>query len=199
MRALAVAILLSILPIHPLGAQWHVGLEVGTVQYRGTSRDTSGSVSGAYLRPDHATTYGIRIGREIGRGVVGLRASLGTPGIAAVDGRGDLTFTDRTTGRLIELVPLFGWRVARVGAGGAFRVEGGPAIDLWDIDGEMRARLAALGAVVFEWPVAGRFTGAIRAEGTLGASVFDAAELPPELERRPTWRYGVTLGLRYRL
>jgi hypothetical protein len=30
-------------------------------------------------------------------------------------------------------------------------------------------------------------------------SWFDAGDVPPDFERRATWRYGVGLGLRYRL
>jgi hypothetical protein len=41
--------------------------------------------------------------------------------------------------------------------------------------------------------------GAARVESTLGSSVFDSADLPSPLARRPTWRYGMSLGLRYRL
>ena len=62
-----------------------------------------------------------------------------------------------------------------------------------------RRRLGALGAVAYEWPVTKRFSGAVRFEGMLSKSWFDAGDLPPEYERQVTWRYGVGLGLRYRL
>ncbi|MGH7672207.1 MAG: hypothetical protein ACREMC_04860 [Gemmatimonadales bacterium] len=195
MRVISYAALLTVLPLSLLHAQWHLGLELGSVQYRGATRDTSASAAGTHVRPDHATTLGVRVGRRFARVDVALRALLGTPGIAG--SAPGLTFTDRTTGHLLEIVPLVGVRVARVSRDGVVRLEGGPAVDVWDIDGEMRARTVVLGALAYEWPVAGRFMGSVRAEGTLGGSVFDADELPPQLEPRPTWRYGVTLGLRY--
>ena len=63
----------------------------------------------------------------------------------------------------------------------------------------MHSRVSALGALAYEWPVAGRFSGAIRLEGMLSRSWFEQGDLPPEYDLRLTWRYGVTLGLRYRL
>jgi hypothetical protein len=196
MRTVVAATVITLLSISPAAAQWHLGLEVATVEFRGATRDTSASPA-ATLRPDHATTYGIRLGRTFGVWSAALRASVGTPGVAGAAPK--LTFTDRTTGKLVEIVPLVGVRVAGLGAEGAVRVEAGPAVDLWDIDGEIRSRLAGLAAVAYEWHVAGRVMGTARVESTLGSSIFDAAELPSQLERRPTWRYGMSVGLRYRL
>jgi hypothetical protein len=196
MRALIATAVFTVISLSSAAAQWHVGLELGTVEFRGATRDSSSS-GGAALRPDHATTYGIRLGRAFGSWSAALRASVGTPGVAGVAPK--VTFTDRTTGRLIEIVPLVSIRAAALGPEGAVRIEAGPAVDLWDINGEIRSRLAGLAAVAYEWHVAGRVMGAVRIESTLGSSIFDAAELPSQLERCPTWRYGVTLGLRYRL
>jgi hypothetical protein len=64
---------------------------------------------------------------------------------------------------------------------------------------EIRARAGGLAAASYEWPVAGRFSGAVTLEGAVSKSWFAAADLPPEYERQVTWRYGVGLGLRYRL
>ncbi len=196
MRTLVVAIVITSLSICRATAQWHVGVEVATVEFRGATRDTSAS-PGATLRPDHAAMYGIRVGRTFGAWSAALRASVGTPGVAGVAPK--ITFTDRSTGRLIEIVPLVGVRAAALGAEGAVRIEAGPAMDLWDINGEIRSRLAGLAAVAYEWHVAGRVGGAVRFESTLGSSILDAAELPSQLERRPTWRYGMSFGLTYRL
>jgi hypothetical protein len=126
-----------------------------------------------------------------------VRAATGKPGVAAA--LPQVTLTDRTTGRLVEVAPLLSRRLAGFGAAGAARVEAGPAADLWSIDGEWRARLTGIAAVAYEWHLAGHVTGTVRIEGTVGSSVFDAVELPSQLERRSTWRYGTSLGLRYRL
>jgi len=75
----------------------------------------------------------------------------------------------------------------------------GPSLHLWKSEDETRSRAGAVAAAAYEWPVARRLSGAIRIEGILSKSWFDAGDLPSELERRVTWRYGVGLGLRYRL
>jgi hypothetical protein len=196
MRTIVAAGLITLLSVGHATAQWQVGVEVATVEFRGASRDTSAS-PGATLRPDHATTYAVRVGRIFGAWSAALRASVGTPGVAGAAPK--LTFTDRSTGRLIEIAPLAGRRVAAVGAEGVVRIEAGPAVDLWNINGEVRSRLAGLAAIAYEWHVAGRVMSTVRIESTLGSSVYNAAELPSQLERRPTWRYGMSLGLRYRL
>jgi len=196
MRAFVAATVITLLSVSRAAAQWHVGLELGTVEFRGATRDSTSS-PGATLRPDHATTYAIRLGRTLGSWSAALRASVGTPGVAGVAPK--VTFTDRTTGRLIEIVPLAGLQVAALGAEGVVRVEAGPAVDLWDLDGDIRSRLTGLAAVAYEWRVTERVMGAVRVESTLGSSIFDAVELPSQLERRPTWRYGMSVGLRYGL
>ena len=75
----------------------------------------------------------------------------------------------------------------------------GPSLHLWKGDDEFRQRAGAIVAAVYEWPVATRLSGAIRIEAMIAKSWFDAGDLPAELERRATWRYGVGVGLRYRL
>ncbi|MGH7608265.1 MAG: hypothetical protein ACREME_13110 [Gemmatimonadales bacterium] len=192
----AVVLLLLLAPWRPGAAQWQVGLEVGTAQYGGTTRNVTGS-DPTYVRPDHATFWGVSVGWQGERIGVTLRARTGTPGIAGA--APDFTVTDRTTGGVAELVPLLGVTLLRVGPNGRIAVEAGPALDVWDIDGDEHARFAAVLALGYDWLVAGRFRGAVRAEGALGRSIVDAGDLPPELARRATWRYGVMLGLRYRL
>ena len=91
------------------------------------------------------------------------------------------------------------FQVAGIGSSGAVRLELGPSLHLWKSEDEMRSRAGAVVAAAYEWPVVGRLTGAIRLEGILSKSWFDPGDLPSELERRATWRYGVGLGLRYRL
>jgi len=196
MRLLAVIALLVVLPNRSALGQWWTGLELGRTNYRGSAHDTSGG-AGPKLRPGDVSTFAIRVDRRLGSLGLALRASIGTPGIAA-DG-GSLVVTDRTTGQLIELATLVAVRVGGIGPSGAVRAELGPALHLWDLDDDIRSRLGALGALAYEWPVAERFSGAIRLEGTVSKSWFKEGDLPSQYDRRLTWRYGVTLGLRYRL
>ena len=97
------------------------------------------------------------------------------------------------------MAALLAVRVGGIGPSGAIRAELGPALHLWNLGDDVRAPIGALGALAYEWPVAGRFSGAIRLEGTVSKSWFEEGDLPPEYDLRLTWRYGVTLGVRYRL
>jgi hypothetical protein len=142
-------------------------------------------------------TVAFRVDRRLGRVGVAVRASLGKPGITG--DQGPVAVMDKSTGQVVEVATLVAVRVGGIGPSGAVRAEVGPALHLWNIDDDVRSRVSALGALAYEWPLAGRFSGAIRLEGTLSRSWFEEGELPPEYDLRLTWRYGVTLGLRYRV
>lgn len=195
MRALALVALLAAFPDRLVLGQWSVGLELGSTRYDGSARDTSNGTGPPTLRPGDGAMAGVRLERVMGRFGAALRASMGTPGLAASGG--DLTVIDKSVGQLIEVATLVAVRVGGIGPSGAIRAELGPALHLWDVGDEIRSRFGPVGAVAYEWPVAARFSGAIRLEGALSKSWFDAGDLPPEYERRATRRYGVTLGLRY--
>lgn len=197
MRVLLAALAITALPPRPAPGQWQIGFELGVARYGGSARDTSDGTGPPTLRPGDAATLGVRIATTVGQVGVALRGSYGKPGLLAT-GSG-LTVIDRSSGELIELASLVAVQVARVGPSGAIRAELGPALHLWKFGDDIRSRVGALGATAYEWPVADRFSGAIRVEGMISRSWFDPADLPPEYARRATWRYGVTLGLRYRL
>ena len=178
-------------------AQWYVGLEISTTRYGGSSHDTSNAHAASDGRPGDATVWHLRVGRNWGRYGVAVRGAHSTPGLA-VTGQG-LNLTDKTSGGLTEIAAIGSARVEGIGPSGAVRLEVGPALHLWNFEGDYRSRFGANGAVVYEWLLAGRLTGAVRLEGVLSKSWFDPGDVPPEYERRATWRYGVGLGLRYRL
>jgi hypothetical protein len=198
MRDLTMVLSLALAPIAGARAQWHVGLELGTTHYGGSSHDTAGTGGPETFRPGDATSVGLRVTRQFGRGRTAgaIRISYAKPGLAAA--APGIVAADKSSGELIEVTGLVAVHVAGVGSSGAVRAELGPALHLWNLGGE-RARIGALAALAYEWPVSGRFTGAIRFEGAASRSWFDAGEPPPEYDLRTTWRYGVTLGLGYRL
>jgi len=181
----------------PAAAQWGVGFEISTTQYRGSSRVATDSSGPTTLRPANATTFGLRLDRVIGRARLGLQASYAHVGLTAA--APDLTLTDNSAGQLFEGQLLVNFQVGGIGSSGAVKLELGPSLHLWKSDSETRSRAGAVAAAAYEWPVARRLSGAIRIEGILSKSWFDAGDLPSELERRITWRYGIGLGLRYRL
>jgi len=196
--SVAVLVLVAVTtPPAPVAAQWDIAFEISTTHYRGSSHDTTGSNSPLTLRPANATNVGLRLDRAIGRARAGLRASYATVGLTAA-GPG-LILTDNSTGQLLEGQLLVNFRVVGIGSSGAIRAELGPSLHLWKSGDEVRQRAGATAATAYEWPLARRLSGAIRLEGIFSKSWFDAGDLPPEFERQVTWRYGVGLGLRYRL
>lgn|SRR5574341_250229 len=197
MRGCALVVVLVTLAeatAHRAVAQWRIGLELTTSHYGGTARDTSGD---PHAHPGDAVTAGLRFERSVGHARGVLRLSYGKPGFS-LSGEG-LTITDKTAGQLIESAAMMSFRVGGIGPSGAIRAEGGPALHLWKVGDEIRSRLGALVATSYEWPVIGRCSGAIRIEGTVSKSWFDASDLPPEYRRQVTWRFGWGIGLRYRL
>jgi hypothetical protein len=200
MRALTLTILVllgSTATASRVAAQWHVGLELAATRFGGSAHDTSRGHVASNGRPGNAAMLGLRLGRDGRQFGIAVRGAYGNTGLT-VTGQ-DISVTDKSTGRLVELTAAFRIRVGGIGPSGVVRAELGPALHLWDFDGDIRSRLGAVGAAAYEWPVAGGFSGAIRLEGALSPSWFDAADLPPEYERRVTWRYGVGLGLHRRL
>ncbi|MDP3909217.1 MAG: hypothetical protein Q8Q14_02405 [Gemmatimonadales bacterium] len=177
-------------------AQWHLGIELSSSRYGGTAHDTTGT-GPPYAGPGGGTGLGIRVDKSVANVRVSLRASYSTAGFK-LSGEG-IDFSDKSTGDVLEAVLLFGIRVGGIGPSGAARVELGPALHLWNLSGEVRDRIGAVGALAYEWPIAGRVSGAVRLEGMISRSWFEAVDLPPEYERRATRRAAVSLGLRYRL
>ena len=175
-------------------AQSSLGLEIATMHYRGSAVDTSGE---PHAHPGQATSFGIRFDQGIGKMRLGLRVSYAEPGLS-ISGPG-LVVTDNSTGTLVESAAFLSFRVGGIGPSGAVRASLGPALHLWNGDGETRGRVGAIADLSYEWPIAQCFSGAVNVEGTLSKSWFNAADLPPDFERQVTWRYGWGVGLRYRL
>ncbi|OLB67281.1 MAG: hypothetical protein DMD38_10205 [Gemmatimonadetes bacterium] len=194
----AVLVFITVIAV-PAAAQWNVGFEINATHYRGSSGAANESSGPTTVRPANATTFGVRVDRAIGggRARLGLQVSYATVGLTAA--APDLTLTDNSSGEVLEGQLLLNFQVVGIGSSGAIRAELGPSLHLWKSDDETRSRAGVVVATAYEWPIASRFSGAIRLEGMLSKSWFEPGDLPSELERRVTWRYGIGLGLRYRL
>ena len=195
MRTLILTLLL-VLPAVPVGtlvAQWGASVEIGVARFGGTARDSAGTTVGPY-RP---TTFALRLDRDIGRTRFAVGVMYAKTGLAGV--MGNVAVVDYDAASLLELAPEVSIRVVRFGAGAVARVEAGPAVDVWELDGDRRTRVAARAALAVEYPLGGRFTGSIRATGVVSGSMANADEMPPGVERDATRRGGVSVGLRFRL
>ena len=195
MRTLVASLVMLGLAVEPrtAAAQWGVSAEIGAAWFRGTSRDSSGATVGPY-RP---TTFGVRLDRDLGAVRVALDVLYAAPGLAGENG--DLAFVQDGVLSLWEIVPEIGIRLGRFGVGVEARVEAGPALDLWEFNGEQRHRLGARGGLALEWPLARSLSGALRVSGAWSGSMVDPDDVPAGVERVSTRRLGVGLALRYRL
>ena len=194
MRTLVAACLVAGLVVPgTVSAQWGIAAEIGVARFGGSSRDTSGTTVGPY-RP---TTVELRLDRGRGFARVALALLYAKTGIAGE--QPGLAVVQYDLASLWEVAPQVSFRLARFGAGADVRLEAGPAVQLWQLAGESRNRVAARTAAALEWPLTGAFTGSLRVSGILSGSVFDAGDTPAGVERRATRRVGVAVGLRYRL
>jgi hypothetical protein len=193
MRTCIAILLACAVPAPALAGQWSLAPEVGLTAFSGSSRDSGGVRVG----PTRATVVGLRFGRELPRVGFGVRVLTGSSGFGATDG--DLSVIQEHQLRLVEVAGLLSWHVARVGTSSRLGLEAGPALDIWvPQDASTRSRVGAVAAVVWTFPVTARLDAAVRVEGTLTGSLFDAADLPAGAERRATWRRGVGFALRRR-
>jgi len=176
-----------------VSAQWGIAAEIGVARFGGSSRDTSGTTVGPY-RP---TTFELRLDRGLGPARVAVAVLRASTGIAGE--RPGLAVVQYDIASLWEIAPQVSFRLARFGVGVDVRLEAGPAVQLWDVAGVSRSRVAARAAAALEWPLARALSGSLRVSGLVSGSVFDAGETPPDVERRATRRFGVAVGLRYAL
>jgi len=174
-------------------AQWGVSAEIGVARFAGSSRDSSGVTVGPY-RP---TTFELRVDARLGRPRVAIAVLYAKTGIAGE--QPGLAVVQYEIASLWEVSPQVSFLLARFGVGVDVRLEAGPALQLWNLDGASRTRLGGRAAAVVEWPLARDLTGSLRVSGVSSASVFDAADTPSGVERRATRRLGVAVGLRYQL
>src|SRR2546427_4358869 len=150
MRGGVALLVLVVGPAAPATAQWHIGLELSTTHYRGSSHDTTNGGRPSTFRPANATTFGLRVDRAVGRARLGLDASYAGVGLTAA-GPG-LTLTDNSTGQLLEGQLLVNFPVVGIGSSGAIRAELGPSLHLWKSDDETRYRAGGVVATAYEWP-----------------------------------------------
>ena len=195
MRTLAatcIAVGLAVAP-RPSSAQWGIAAEIGVARFAGSSRDSSGVTVGPY-RP---TTFELRVDARLGPPRVAIVVLYAKTGIAGQ--QPGLAVVQYDIASLWEVSPQVSFLLTRFGVGVDVRLEAGPALQLWNLDGESRTRLGGRAATVVEWPLARDLTGSLRVSGVSSESVFDAADTPSGVERRATRRFGVAVGLRYQL
>jgi len=110
-------------------AQWGVSAEIGVARFAGSSRDSSGVTVGPY-RP---TTFELRADRGLGPARVALAVLYAKTGIAGE--QPGLAVVRYDIASLWEVSPQVSFLLARFGVGVDVRLEAGPALQLWNLDG----------------------------------------------------------------
>ena len=192
MRTCIAILLVGVAAAPALAGQWSIAPEVGLVAFAGTSRDSAG----VRIGPTRATVIGLRFGRETVRSGVGVRVLTGSTGFGATDG--NLTVIQEHQLRLFEVAGFFSWHLRQIGAASRLGLELGPVLDVWMPQGaSSQSRIGGVAALSWAFPVSPRLDAALRLEGAVTGSLFDANALPPSAERKATWRRGVGFALRW--
>ena len=177
-------------------AQWSIGLGIGIARYYGAAGPAVDSVEGS-IHPYRPTTLTLAVGRDWGSLRADLAVEYGEPGIAAEVPGG--AFLETKDANYEAIAPEISVRLFHIGAGGALRVGAGADVALWHLTGfDPQLLPGAHAAVAYEWPVAGRLLGSIRAGLSLSPSIFRDVDLPSDFERRMMVRPSIAIGLRYR-
>jgi hypothetical protein len=182
-------------PLGPLSAQWQLSLLTGASATAGHARAALDPEQTAIL-PDHPVSWGLRLAREYPAWRVSLDGSRIT---------GDLAIRGRSTS-LVTRDALAAWGV---GLELARRLRGRPddnslwaglgaVAERWSFDvagGDPRWRGSLRGSLQLDVPLIRGWNGLVRAEASVGASLFRADELPEGYRRRPARRAGMQLGV----
>jgi len=177
-------------------AQWGVTVMLQRTGFGGTSHDTSTGGTDASFRPGNSPAVTLRLDRRLGRVGVSLGIRYSRSAIV-LDGK-DVFAGYHDEIATIESAPEVRILLLRTRAGASFHAYAGPVIGVWLIrDQGSRGVIGSLAGLSGEFPVFDRFSFEVRAGGGLTGSLFRPGELPPEYERRLTWRTEIGLGLRY--
>lgn len=184
-----------LLPLRPLSAQWQLSLLAGTATTAGHARAELDPELTAIL-PDHPVSWSLGLAREYPAWRVSLDGSRITS---------DLAIRGRSTS-LVTRDALSAWGV---GLELARRLRGRPsesslwagigaAAERWSFDiagGDPRWRVSLRGSLQIEVPLTSGWSGLLRAEASVGASLFRVEELPGGYSRRAARRAGMQLGV----
>jgi hypothetical protein len=177
-------------------AQWGVAVTLQRTGFGGTSYDTSSGGTQASFRPGNTPAVTLRADRRIGRVALGFGIRYSRSAIL-LDGP-DLFVGLPDEIATVEAVPEVRFRLLRSLAGASVSGYAGPVIGVWMIrDQGSRAVLGGIAGACGEFPVLDRLSLEVRAGAGVTGSLFRPGELPPEFERRLTWRTEIGLGLRY--
>lgn len=198
MRVTPVLVLLCSLPLTRPEAQesprWVLVAGVEGLSFTGSARDTAAPVAtAAGLAPAPRLGLQLAIHRRLGPWSVGLGIGWAAGHVEAANDA--VAVRDRTVDlsryRLAATADRVVWRPG----GGELAAEAGPALHLWALDGDTRARLAVRAGLVLRLPLAG---AAMEHRVALGveASPLTVEDVGPEFELRCLGTVELGVGVR---
>jgi hypothetical protein len=177
-------------------AQWAVGAGVRTPRFSGAAIEPGTDRSLVPYRPTMLEIGVERQGRRVG---VGVRLQYASSSLAFEGDEAVAAVKDALS--IYGLAAEASCRLSRLGPNGVVRLFVGPLLEMWKLpDVGSHWRLGVGGAIGFEVPFGGRWSGAAR----LGAAVtpsspFAREDLVAPLEPRALWRREVSALVQYRL
>lgn len=194
MRNLLLALSLCSAPT-ALAAQWRLALLAGTSSTRGDARDEMDPAR-PEIRATGPTTITLAVARDAGAWRVGIDVHRANADVAEVSATTAVTTRDalRAWGGALEV----GRRLLGRTPGPTLHALIGAGIDRWAFqldDAAPRWRTTGRGALEAAMPIGAAWRAVIRAQATVGPSVFDQGELPDGFVQRAAVRTGVILGI----
>lgn len=198
MRHLLLAVLL-LSGSTALHAQWRVAVLTGTASSHGDARDETDPAH-PEIHAEAPATVGMSVADERGPWRVSLELHHISADLAEVSGSSAVTTRGalKAWGTALELAHRI---IGRQGAASLFATLGA-GIDRWTFDlddGSPRWRAAARSALELELPINPMWSGILRSQATVGASVFKPEELPEGFVQQTAVRLGVVFGVARRL
>ena len=176
-----------------LHGQWHIGVALGEVSFRGASTDTSATTDPAELRPSRGLSVAVQL--EHYWGPWGGELGVVSAGTGVQEESADFITIAKHAMHVYEFAPAASYALTDV-----FRLHVGPLFDIWKPEGAPdRTRIGALTAISAAWSFPAGFSVSLRAALALTSSPFRVDELPDRFDLRRMWRRSVAVGLAWQL
>jgi hypothetical protein len=196
----AVALMLALVAVLPVSvaaqSPWSVAFELGGVRYSGTTKSGDDDL---HLLPASHTEGGVGVIRRFGDFTLAAMASYGSTGLAADGPEAELV--QKGTASLYEFRAIGMQRLWTLHENVQIAAGGGPALQVWNLVGELsRYRLALQARLGASVPLSRILTLQLNGElSVTPSSPLEQFELPDGFESMAMWRRSLFLGLRLRL
>ena len=196
MRKILLVLLLVTGPAR-LAAQWRIAILDGSAAAHGDARNDTDPARPEF-HADRPTTVTVSIAHDHGRARFGVESRYTTADL--IEEGASVAVTTFGVFQAWGAGAELGIRVAGRADAAQLRAGAGAGLDRWQLEGGLaRWRPSARGALEADFPFAQDWSAVIRAEVTVGPSIFIAEELPESFSPQASWRTGITRGIARRI